>query len=316
MSTEGKNGATEPPAVRVRGLEKQFGDVTVLDGLDLTVEHGEVFGFLGPNGAGKSTTIDVLLGLCTPTDGEAEVLGYDAVTERHEVHRHVGVLPEGVRPFEELTGTEHVEFVAQAGDADPDPHRLLAYTGLEESAHDRPASAYSTGMEQRLWLAMALVGEPELLVLDEPTTGLDPDGIAEMRELIADISGRGCTVFFSSHRLAEVAATCDRVGVLHDGRIQTTSPVSDGSLAELADEVVASFRVPDDPAGLAATLRDEDAVDAVSVDGEWVTATCSSTGARVTAVETALSTTTPTDLRVEPTSLETLFDRTVHGAGA
>jgi ABC-2 type transport system ATP-binding protein len=163
---------------------------------------------------------------------------------------------------------------------------------------------------------MALVGDPALLVLDEPTTGLDPDGIAEMRSLIDDVSDRGCTVFLSSHRLGEVAATCDRVGVLHDGQIQSTTPVSNGRLAELTDEVVVSLSVSGDPTELAAALRDEDSVDSVSVDGPWVTATCPSTAARVAAVETALSTATVTDLRAERTSLETLFDQTVHGGGS
>ncbi|MEZ3143966.1 ABC transporter ATP-binding protein [Halobaculum sp. MBLA0143] len=292
-------------------LSKSFGGTVVLDGLDLEVESGTVFGFLGPNGAGKSTTINVLLGLRSPTSGTARVLGYDVETHRNEIHQRVGVLPEGVTPFPNLTGTEHVEFVARTRGVAVDPIERLSHVGLDSEAHDRPASEYSTGMQQRLWLAMALVGDPELVVLDEPTSGLDPDGIREIRQLVTELRNDGTSVFLSSHRLEEVETMCDRVGILHDGQIERTVSVADGSLGALSLSV--GFRVLNRPEALSAVLAPQDGVQSVEIDGQWVTVTCETAGDRITAVETALNEVEVEDLSTDGASLDALFDRTVHG---
>ncbi|WP_254861490.1 ABC transporter ATP-binding protein [Halovivax gelatinilyticus] len=205
-------------AIRVDGFTKRFGDVVATNDLSFEVEQGEVFGFLGPNGAGKSTTINSLLDFMRPTAGHLSVLGMDAETEGPAIRQRIGVLPEGFDTYGRLTGRQHVEFAIESKEADDNPDELLARVGLSDAA-DRKAGGYSKGMSQRLVLAMALVGEPELLILDEPTTGLDPNGAREMRQIVREENERGATVFFSSHIMEQVEAVCDRVGILRDGEM-------------------------------------------------------------------------------------------------
>ncbi|WP_256402173.1 ABC transporter ATP-binding protein [Halorubrum salinum] len=205
-------------AIELRGVTKEFADVTAVRDLDLTVEEGEVYGFLGPNGAGKSTTIDMVLDLVRPTEGTVAVLGRDATDDGVDIRRRTGVLPDGFSVYDRLTGRKHVEFAIRSKEAGDDPDALLERVGLLGDA-DRKAGGYSKGMRQRLALAMALVGDPDLLILDEPSSGLDPAGAKEMREIVRTESDRGATVFFSSHVLEQVDAVCDRVGILRDGEL-------------------------------------------------------------------------------------------------
>ncbi|SFR32264.1 ABC transporter ATP-binding protein [Halogeometricum limi] len=210
-------------------------DVTAVDDVSLTVEEGEVFGFLGPNGAGKSTTINMLLDFVRPTDGTIEVLGLDAHDDSVGVRARTGVLPEGFDVYDRLTGREHVEFAAdskgleEAGDR---VEAVLDRVGLSDAA-DRKAGGYSKGMRQRLALAMALVGDPDLLILDEPSSGLDPAGAKEMRDIVTEEAARGTTVFFSSHVLEQVEAVCDRVGIMREGRLVAVDSIE--SLREKSD---------------------------------------------------------------------------------
>jgi len=206
------------PAIRIDGLTKRFGDVLAVQDVDLAVEEGEIFGFLGPNGAGKSTTINVVLDFIRPTEGSVTVLGHDAQLESQAVRERTGVLPEGYDVYDRLTGRQHLEFAIESKNADDSPEALLQRVGIPD-AIDRKAGGYSKGMAQRLVLAMALVGDPDLLILDEPTTGLDPNGAREMREIIRQERNRGATVFFSSHILEQVEAVCDRVGILRQGKL-------------------------------------------------------------------------------------------------
>jgi len=214
----GQESVTNMPAIELDGLTKQFGDVLAVDGLDLTVEEGEIFGFLGPNGAGKSTTIDILLDFVRPTDGTATVLGYDAQRESLAVRRRIGVLPDAYHVYDRLTGRQHMQFVAESKEVNADIEAIMERTQILEAA-DRKAGGYSKGMRQRLVLAMALVGDPDLLVLDEPSTGLDPNGAREMREIIQAENDRGTTVFFSSHIMEQVEAVCDRVAIINRGQL-------------------------------------------------------------------------------------------------
>ena len=225
-------------AIELHGVSKRFDDVVAVDDLDLTVREGEVFGFLGPNGAGKSTTINMLLDFARPTEGRIEVLGRDAREESVPIRQRTGVLPEGFDVYHRLTGRKHVEFAIESKNARDDPDALLERVGIADAA-DRKAGDYSKGMTQRLALAMALVGEPDLLVLDEPSTGLDPNGAHEMREIVRSEVDRGATVFFSSHILGQVEAVCDRVGILRNGRL-------------VAEDSVAGLR---EAAGTESTLR-------------------------------------------------------------
>ncbi|SNR44179.1 ABC transporter ATP-binding protein [Halorubrum vacuolatum] len=205
-------------AIEISNLTKQFGDVVAVDDLNLRVESGEIFGFLGPNGAGKSTTIDIILDFIRPTEGTVSVLGYDAQTEGQAVRQRTGVLPDAYHVYDRLTGRQHVEFILEMKNADEDAMGLLDRVGIVEAA-DRKAGGYSKGMRQRLVLAMALVGDPDLLVLDEPSTGLDPNGAREMRDIIREENDRGTTVFFSSHVMEQVEAVCDRVAIIDRGQL-------------------------------------------------------------------------------------------------
>ncbi|WP_372480546.1 ABC transporter ATP-binding protein [Halomicrobium sp. HM KBTZ05] len=218
-----------PPAIETDGLTKQYGDSTALSELDLTVERGEVYGFLGPNGAGKSTTINLLLNYIKPTAGTARVLGHDPWNDVVACHQRVGICPDRFDTYDDLSARRHLELVIDTKRADDTPRSLLERVGLVD-AIDKPAGEFSQGMEQRLALAMSLVGDPDLLVLDEPFTGLDPHGASLVRTVVDAESERGATVFFSSHVLGQVELVCDRVGILHRGRL-----VAEGSLAELRD---------------------------------------------------------------------------------
>jgi ABC-2 type transport system ATP-binding protein len=215
-------------AIRTNSLTKRFGeDVVAVDSLDLRVGEGEVFGFLGPNGAGKSTTIDMLLDYVRPTEGIATVLGMDAHEESEALRKRIGVLPDGVDLYDRLTGRRHLEFAIDWKEADDDPDPILDRVGLDERDAARPVGDYSKGMAQRLALGMALVGDPDLLILDEPSSGLDPHGIRQMRELVREEASRGTTVFFSSHILGQVEAVCDRVGILSEGELVAVDTVED-----------------------------------------------------------------------------------------
>ncbi|WP_293032630.1 ABC transporter ATP-binding protein [Natronococcus sp.] len=240
------------PAITVDGLTKTYGQTLALDDLSFEVEEGEVFGFLGPNGAGKSTTINVLLDFVRPTAGRVEVLGLDAQTYSREIRSRTGVLPEGYRTYERLTARQHLEFAMDSKGVDDDPERLLERVDLAD-AIDKKAGGYSKGMAQRLMLAMALVGEPELLILDEPSTGLDPNGAREMREIVRQESERGATIFFSSHIMEQVEAVCDRVGILREGEMVAVDSVA-GLRESVSDGTV--LRVTVD-------RIDDDAIEAV-----------------------------------------------------
>jgi ABC-2 type transport system ATP-binding protein len=212
-----------------RGLTKRYGVLAAVDALDLTVERGELFGFLGPNGAGKTTTIRMALGLIVPTGGTVELFGEPVVTDRAPLGR-VGALVEEPAFWKYLSGRRNLEYFARAGGDRSDRRArlarvddVLARVDLTEAA-DKRVKAYSQGMRQRLGLALSLLGGPELLVLDEPTNGLDPSGMREMRTLLRSLADDGTTIFVSSHLLTEVEAMCDRVGVMAQGRLVAQGP--------------------------------------------------------------------------------------------
>lgn len=217
------------PVIETDGVTKRYGDVRAVDGLGLTVERGETYGFLGPNGAGKSTTIGLVLDYLRPTSGAVRVFGRDPQHDAVEVRDRIGVLPDRFGLYEDRSARQHVAFVAETKRANDDPETLLDRVGLGDAIDD-DAGDFSSGMEQRLALAMALVGEPDLLVLDEPFSGLDPHGVRRVRDIVHEENERGATVFFSSHVLGQVELVCDRIGVLHDGRL-----VAEGTLDELRD---------------------------------------------------------------------------------
>jgi ABC-2 type transport system ATP-binding protein len=225
-------------AVQTTGLTKRYGDLVAVDSLDMLVHAGEVYGFLGPNGAGKTTTLRMLLGLVRPTAGTIRILGTARTAGRGDPLVRVGALVEGPAFYPFLSGRDNLRALATRGRV-PRPRvgEVLELAGLADRAGDRYAT-YSLGMKQRLGLAAALLKRPDLLVLDEPTNGLDPSGMADMRDTLRQLAAAGCTVLLSSHLLAEVRQICDRVGVISRGRLVVQQPIAElggaGSLRVVA----------------------------------------------------------------------------------
>jgi len=291
-------------AIDLAGVTKQYGDVTALQSLDLAVQSGEVFGFLGPNGAGKSTAIDIILGYTHATAGSGTALGHDIHEESVAVRRRTGVLPDGFGPLGEMTGREHIEFAAEAKGVDVDPIALLERTGVADAA-DRSASGYSKGMAQRLMLAMALAGEPDLLILDEPTTGLDPNGARRMREIVEAETERGATVFFSSHVLEQVQAVADRVGILDNGTL-----VAVDTLEGLREAAGSTDRMSVDletvPEALPDSVAGIEGVRDVAVENSTLSVSCSDS-AKGTVVHRCVEAASVANLETSQASLEDIF---------
>ena len=215
--------------VEVSGLKKRFGSVCAVEGLDLTVERGDVFGFLGPNGAGKSTTIRIMVGLVRPSGGTVRLFGRDVWHDRVRALSKVGALVESPGFYKYLSARQNLWLLSElSGGVKREAIELaLARVSLEGRADDK-VKTYSHGMLQRLGIAQALVSEPDLLILDEPTSGLDPQGMKEVRELILSLArDHGLTVFLSSHLLHEVEQVCTKVAVIHRGKKMAAGPVSD-----------------------------------------------------------------------------------------
>lgn len=255
-------------AIETHSLSKEFNGITALSELDLTIEEGEIFGYLGPNGAGKSTTIDLLLDFIRPTAGSASIFGTDVNSDSVAIRQRVGVIPDGYTLFSRLTGRQHVQYAMDTKGVDDDPMALLERVGIADAA-DRRAGGYSKGMGQRLVLAMALVGEPDLLVLDEPTTGLDPNGAREMRQIIREEQTRGATVFFSSHILEQVEAVCDRVGILDDENLVTIDSI-DSLRKSVAVDRTLSIELAHTVSNGLESVRNIDGVSDLVVDGTSV----------------------------------------------
>src|SRR3990170_7429111 len=213
--------STAPDVVlRTVGLSKRYGRLLALQDMNLAVPRGRVYGFLGPNGAGKTTTIGVILGLLAGTGGHVELFGLDTRTHRPEALRRTGAILEGQAYYPLLSGRDNLRvWSAVTGNATAQRiDEVLELVGLAGRARDK-VRTFSQGMKQRLGLASALLHDPELLVLDEPTNGLDPAGMREFRDLIRELARKGKTVFVSSHLLGEVQQTCDDVGTLKGGRL-------------------------------------------------------------------------------------------------
>ncbi len=227
------------PIIELNGLTKKYGDFVAVDHLDLVIGKGEIFGLLGPNGAGKSTTILMMLGLTEPTSGKVTVCGIDSTMYPIEVKRRVGYLPDDVGFYDQMSGRENLLYTARLNrlswyDAEQRVDRLLKRVGLREAA-DKKAGTYSRGMRQRLGLADVLVKNPEVIVLDEPTLGIDPIGVREFLELIVELSREEqITVLLSSHHLHQVQQICDRVGIFVSGKL-----LAQGNLVELSQVLFA-----------------------------------------------------------------------------
>ncbi|MHC4947714.1 MAG: ABC transporter ATP-binding protein [Planctomycetota bacterium] len=216
--------------LRLESLRKSFGDTVAVDGLSLHVRRGEIFGLLGPNGAGKTTTIGMITGLLEPDDGRVTV-GDGASPRDHAVRRRIGVAPQALALYDELTGRENLRFFGRLyglrGPALADRCRaMLDFTGLADRGGDR-VGAYSGGMKRRLNLAVSLLHEPEVLLLDEPTAGVDPQSRNAIFRNVEALRERGCTVVYTTHYMEEAQRLCDRVAIIDHGRVLALDPVDD-----------------------------------------------------------------------------------------
>ena len=219
---------TAAPALRAIALSKAYGKRLAVDQLNLEVDRAELFGFLGPNGAGKTTTIRMALGLIAPTSGSVEVLGLEVRSHRSQVLPRVGALVESPALYSYLSGRDNLRAVGDllGGASEKRIDEVLEIVALKGRDRDK-VRTYSMGMKQRLGLALALLNDPDILILDEPANGLDPAGIVEMRDLLRELAAQGKTVFISSHVLSEVQQICTRVAIINHGKLIRVAPVHD-----------------------------------------------------------------------------------------
>jgi ABC-2 type transport system ATP-binding protein len=256
---------SDAPPVAARGLVKRYGDIVAVDHVDLTVERGDVFGYLGPNGAGKTTSLRMLLGLIRPTEGAAQLFGRDPLQDGARALDGVAGFVEGPRFYPYLSGRKNLRLLADL-DGGVTPSRIdevLDVVELSDRAKDR-VGGYSHGMRQRLGIAASLLRDPKLLLLDEPTTGLDPAGMRDMRELVKRLAGEGITILLSSHILAEVEELCNRVAIIRKGRI-----IYEGLLHDLLASAGGGYRLSTTEPERARTVLLTHGIEGVQlVDGE------------------------------------------------
>ena len=252
--------------VATSGLVKRYGDIVAVNDVDLTVERGDVFGYLGPNGAGKTTLLRILLGLIRPTAGSARLFGRDPLVEGAKALEGVAGFVEGPRFYPYLSGRKNLELLADydGGEARSRIDEVLELVELRDRAKDR-VGGYSHGMRQRLGIASALLRKPMLLLLDEPTTGLDPAGMRDMRDLVRRLAGDGITILLSSHLLNEVEELCNRVAIIRKGSI-----VYEGGLRELLATATTGYRLRStEPVRARAVLLAQTGIEGVALtDGE------------------------------------------------
>jgi ABC-2 type transport system ATP-binding protein len=255
-----------PAPVAARGLVKRYGDLVAVDHVDLTVERGDVFGYLGPNGAGKTTSLRMLLGLIRPTAGEIRLFGRDPLVDGAKALAGVAGFVEGPTFYPYLTGRRNLRLLSAYDDGDSRSRieEMLELVELRDRGDDK-VGGYSHGMRQRLGIAAALLRDPKLLLLDEPTTGLDPAGMRDMRDLVRRLAAHGITVLLSSHLLGEVEELCNRVAIIRKGRI-----VYEGSLRDLLATASSGYRLrsPEPERAKALLLAQPGIGDVTSMDGE------------------------------------------------
>jgi ABC-2 type transport system ATP-binding protein len=262
---------TDAPAIELTRLVKKFGDAVALDGIELAVPRGSVFGFLGPNGAGKTTALRILTGLARPTAGEARINGHDVSTAGNDVRAQIGYLPDVPGFYPWMTARELVEYAGRLFGIGPSTVRERAESLLEMAGLTgvrQKVGGFSRGMKQRLGIAQALINAPSVLLLDEPTSALDPIGRRDVLEMIASLRGR-TTVFFSTHILADVERVCDTVAILDRGRVVADAPIDELRRRATADRLV--LEVGGDPATLISEIEKRPWLRHIERSGEQIT---------------------------------------------
>ena len=259
----------EPAAIELRGLTKRFGDAIALDGVDLVVRPGVVFGFLGRNGAGKTTALRILSGLARPTAGTARVLGHDVERATDATRARIGFLPDVPGFYPWMTAREYLEFAGRLfgldkATLDARATALLEMAGL--ASVTTRVGGFSRGMKQRLGIAQALINAPSLLMLDEPTSALDPIGRREVLEMVASLRGR-TTVFFSTHILADVERVCDAVAILERGRVVASAGVAELTARATANRLIVEVEDSVAAAAVAGALAGRAWLKSIETDG-------------------------------------------------
>jgi ABC-2 type transport system ATP-binding protein len=254
------------PTLTATSLTKIIGDKTIVDSVSFELQRGEIFGFLGPNGAGKTTTIRMLVGLIKPTSGHVTICGFDQRQQFEDAMRCVGCIVENPDLYRFMTGRENLEhFARMLGAPRSEIERVAELVSLAHRLEQR-VGTYSLGMRQRLGIAQALLGDPKLLILDEPANGLDPAGIREIRELLRRLATeRQMSIFISSHLLAEIELTCDRVAIIHKGRI-----LREGTVRELISSRREMELRVDDVARASAIASDRNLTYRTDTDRIWI----------------------------------------------
>lgn len=231
-----RKGRNADIVLAVDNVKKRIGKRLIIKGISFEVRAGEIFGFLGPNGSGKTTTIRMLVDLIKPTEGSIRICGYDVHKEHNEALQYVGCIVENPELYSYLSGWENLEHFARMlpGVGEKRIREVVDIVGMDARIHDK-VKTYSLGMRQRLGIAQALLNDPKLLILDEPTNGLDPQGIKELREFIRQLAETGLSLFISSHLLSEIQQMCDRVAIISQGEVITV-----GEVSSLVDESVST----------------------------------------------------------------------------
>jgi ABC-2 type transport system ATP-binding protein len=253
----------------VKDLKKKISGKWIIKSVTFDVGAGEIFGFLGPNGSGKTTTIRMLVDLIKPTGGSVKVCGHDVYRDHNEAMRHVGSIVENPEMYTFLTGWENLEQFASMmpGVMKERIHEVVAMVGLEQRIHDK-VKTYSLGMRQRLGIAQALLGRPKLLILDEPTNGLDPQGIKELREFMRKLADDGMSLFISSHLLSEIQLMCDRVAIISHGEVIAVGGVEE-LLAQAGSRVIWHLDPPDQGRSVLAAAEGVELLEDEALPPEW-----------------------------------------------
>lgn len=260
-------------AIELQSLHKQFGDVAALRGIDLTIEEGSVFGLIGPHGAGKSTLIDLILGYKRSTSGRAALFGHDPQSDPKLIRQHTGLLPQTYQLDGFMTARQHISFTIASLGVPTDPETLLARVGLRSEADSR-VSEFTDGTLQRLTLAMALVGDPELLVLDEPTAGMSPSGVEVFQSVIQEEQECGTTILFSTQTLGQVEAVCSEFGVLVNGSLTERGSIERLRALSRAESLL-RVTLDTHPNGMIDFVNEIDGVSNVTLDDDTGTVTVS-----------------------------------------
>lgn len=271
------------PIIQLKGLTKHYGSLKAVDDLNLDIHKGEIFGLLGPNGAGKTTTILMMLGLTDPTSGTAFVCGHNATNHPIPVKRKVGYMPDSVGFYDSMTALENLVYIARLNGIPEDETKVRAIemmeqVGLADDMHKKTAT-YSRGMKQRLGLADVLIKQPEVIILDEPTLGIDPSGVKDFLILIRHLSSQqGLTVLLSSHHLHHVQQVCDRVGIFVEGKLLVEGNINTLSSNLFNKEGFVIFITLKDEVPQSRNLEPElkqwEAVDHISVTGKTIELAC------------------------------------------